>query len=131
MLKKIIFLFLLIFCSSKVFAYEDCMIITNGKLNQIKIENNQIIDVFPLITVMNEKNTLIVHPLKEGLTGFTVVKNDKDKFLFMVKVTEDETKISEKDGFNIIAIDEPPSVLDYDLDLPYWGQVEKKDSGEI
>ena len=107
------------------------MIITNGKLNQIKIENNQIIDVFPLITVMNEKNTLIVHPLKEGLTGFTVVKNDKDKFLFMVKVTEDETKISEKDGFNIIAIDEPPSVLDYDLDLPYWGQVEKKDSGEI
>ena len=50
--------------SLPVAAFEDCIITTKGKLNDIRIQHNDIIDVFPLITISNNKNTLIVHPLK-------------------------------------------------------------------
>ena len=122
---------LMIFSSLSVFAYEDCLITADGKLTNIKVENNQILDVFPLITVMNEKNMIIVHPLKEGLTGFTVIKDEKDKYLFTVNVTEDETSVSKNEGFTVLSLDEPPVILDCDLDLPYWGDVNKESEDKV
>ena len=109
-----------------VFAFEDALVITNGKLNNIKIQHNDIIDVFPVITVMNDKNTLIVHPLKEGETKFSVTKNDKDRYTFSVKVTEGFTNVeTDKDGFEILSIDCPPGSFMYYFDLdepPYIGE---------
>lgn len=99
-------------------AFEDYIITTNGKLTDIRIENNQIIDVYPLITVLNEKNTLIVHPLSEGVTCFTIKKNNKESFLFTVKVEEDKTTIQDVEGFDILAIDIPPTEEELILDLP-------------
>jgi hypothetical protein len=97
------------FSSLQAQAFEDYIIATNGKLTDILIENNQLVDVFPLITVMNEKNTLIVHPLKEGITCFTVRKNEKEKYLFNIKITEEKTTILPVDGFDILSIDIPPT----------------------
>ena len=99
------------------FAFEDYIITSNGKLTDIKIQHNDIIDVFPLITIMNDKNTLIVHPLKEGSTKFTVLKNNKDKYLFDVKVTDNETTVKDVSGFEIMAIDCPPGYFEYYFDL--------------
>lgn len=118
MIKKILILLSIFSINLQAQAFEDYIITTDGKLTQIKIENNQIIDVFPLITVMNEKNTLIVHPLKEGSTCFSIKKNSTEGFLFHVKVTKDETFIAPVDGFDILPIDEPPIFLDYMLDEP-------------
>ncbi len=113
-----ILLTLLIFQTSSCFAFEDGFISANKKLSDIKIEDNTVIDVFPLYTVMNEKNSLIVHPLKEGNTSFSVLKGGKDIVLFNVNVTEDETKISEADGFDVFQIDCPPNYYEYLLDEP-------------
>lgn len=118
MIKKILILLSIFSINLQAHAFEDYIITTNGKLTQIKIENNQIIDVFPLITVLNEKNTLIVHPLKEGNTCFSIKKNLEESFLFHVKVTKDETFIAPVEGFDILPIDEPPIFLDYMLDEP-------------
>ena len=119
MLKKIFFLITLIsLFAPQAQAFEDYIITTDGKLTQISIENNQIIDVFPLVTIMNEKNTLIIHPLKEGITAFTVKKDGQEKFMFNVLVEEDKTEISPNDGFEILPIDEPPIIMDYMIDLP-------------
>ncbi len=115
-MKKIFLLLFLITLPAQ--AFQDCVIFNDGKLSDISIEKNDIIDVYPLITVMNEKNTLMVHPLKEGVTRFCVLKNGKDKFMFNVEVRQDETIISENDGFDIFPVDEPPEVFDYELDLP-------------
>ena len=98
-------------------AFEDCIITTNGKLTDIKIQYNDIIDVYPLVTVENDKNTLIIHPLKEGETKFTVLKNKKEKYLFNVKVTDDRTFIEVVEGFGILAIDQPPVMLEESIDL--------------
>ena len=44
-------------------AYQDCIITSDEKLTDIKIEDNTILNISPLVTVLNEKNTLIVNPL--------------------------------------------------------------------
>lgn len=122
-MKKIVFLISLLISINSVLGYEDCLITTNGKLTDIKIENNQIIDVYPLITIMNEKNTLIVHPLGIGKTKFCVLKNGKNIGVFNVEVKEDETIIKGDDDYEIMSIDEPPSIYNYDLDLPPLGKM--------
>ena len=69
MLKKIfIFLSLFIFSNIQAQAFEDYLIISDSKLVDIRIDNNKIIDVYPLITVMNEKNILVLGEAGYGKT---------------------------------------------------------------
>ena len=109
---------LILMISMPAFGFEDIIITNNGRLTDIKIENHEIIDVFPLITIMNDKNTIIVHPLKEGQSNFSVLKNGKKITTFSVKVETDKTIIDSVNGFDILPIDAPPGVYEYELDLP-------------
>ena len=70
------------------------------------------------ILKLNEKNTLIVHPLKEGITCFTIKKNNKENHLFTVRVEPNKTHIQDIEGFDILAIDIPPHEEELLLDLP-------------
>ena len=110
--------------TSTVFAFQDCIIESDGKLTDISIENNTIVDVCPIFTIMNEKNTLYVHPLKEGQTRICVLKDGKQKVMFNIEITENETKIDDVDGFDILTIDEPPEEID--IDEPPEGLGEEK-----
>ena len=109
-----------------VFAFQDCIIESDGKLTDISIENKTIVDVYPIFTIMNERNTLYVHPLKEGKTRICVLKNGKQKIMFNVEITENETKIDDIDGFDVLTIDEPPEVEEIDIDEPPEGLGEEK-----
>lgn len=115
--QKLLLTILSSFVILPVFAYEDCVIMTDGKLTDIKIQHNDVIDVFPLVTISNDKNTLIVHPLKTGETKFTVLKNNKDKFLFSVKADDEKTEINPVEGFEIFTVDCPPEAYEYSFDL--------------
>ena len=107
MAKKWFAILIIFFSSLQAQAFEDYVITTKGRLTDISIEDNSIVDVYPLITIMNDKNTLIVSPLKEGKTRFCVLKNSKDKIMFNIEVRNDKTYISEVEGFEILAIDSP------------------------
>ena len=115
-MKKLLISLILLSNLQMAHAFEDCLIVSDAKLSDISIEHNDIIDVCPIFTIMNEKNTLLLHPLKQGETRFCVLKNNKDKIMFNVQVTEEETKIEGIEGFEILSIDEPPE--GWDLDLP-------------
>lgn len=117
-MKKLIIIFLMLF--SPVFAYQDCLVTTDGKLTDISIENNKLVNVYPLVTIMNEKNTLIVHPLGEGSTRFCALKNNKNIVMFNIKITKNETVIDEVEGFEILAIDKPFKDNErFELDKPW------------
>lgn len=118
MYKFLISIFAIIFAASQANAYQDCIVINNGKITDINIEDHSVIDVFPLITVMNEKNTLIVHPLKSGKTRFCALKNSKSLVLFEVQVSDCETVINAPDGFEVYAIDAPNNEFEFTLDEP-------------
>lgn len=100
------------------FALEDCVVSFDGTLTDIRVEDCQILEVHPVVTVLNEKNTLIVHPLKEGCTKFSVLKNGTERVEFKVRVTEDETVTDEIEGFDVLSLDNPPEILDCDIDAP-------------
>ena len=117
-MKKIIYTLLIFLLGLNCYAFEDYLIINNGKLTDIKIEDNSIIDVFPMITISNDKNILIVRPLKVGKTNFCALKNNKDVILFNVEVKEDETIINNVKGFDILSIDKPTNYKEIQIDLP-------------
>lgn len=121
---KIVIPLIFLLSTSTVFAFQDCIIESDGKLTDISIENNTIVDVYPIFTVMNERNTLYVHPLKEGQTRICVLKNGKQKVMFNVQITENETTIDDIEGFDILTIDEPPEEID--IDEPPEGLGEEK-----
>ncbi len=121
---KIVIPLIFLLSTNTVFAFQDCIIESDGKLTDISIENNTIVDVCPIFTIMNEKNTLYVHPLKEGQTRICVLKNGKQKIMFNVQITENETKIDDIEGFDILTIDEPPEEID--IDEPPEGMGEEK-----
>lgn len=114
--KFLTIIFILCF-SLQAQAFEDYIITTNGKLTDISIENNKIVDVYPLITIMNEKNTLMVSPLQVGKTRVCVLKNNKEKIMFHIEVEEDKTTIKEVEGFEILSLDSP-NEEDFILDEP-------------
>lgn len=118
---KFFTVFLFLVMCAPVFAFQDCIITNDGKLTDISIENNAIVDVYPLITVMNEKNTLIVHPLSVGSTRVCVLKNNKNIVMFNIKVEKHRTFIDEVDGFDILPIDTPDNNYEeerFELDKP-------------
>ena len=94
-MNKWLTILLILFLSLPAYAFEDYIIMTKGKLTDISIEDNSIVDVCPLITIMNDKNTLMVSPLKIGKTRFCVLKNNKEKVMFSIEVTESKTYISD------------------------------------
>ena len=119
-MKKYLLTVLSIILTLPAFAFEDCIITTKGKLSDIKIQYNDIIDVYPLITITNDKNTLIVHPLKQGCTKFSIMKDNKDKIIFNVEINDEGTIVDKVEGFDILTIDCPPGTYEYlfDLDEP-------------
>ena len=118
MIKKLLYTFMFFTIILQANAFEDSIITTNGKLSNIKIEDNTIIEIYPLITIMNEKNTIIVQPLKEGFTTFTVMKNGKQEYKFEVNVNKKNTQISNNEDFEILSLDIPPQEELEFLDFP-------------
>lgn len=116
-MKKWLFILTLIFSNLQTYAFEDYVISSNGKLSDIKIQDDTIVEIKPLVTIMNEKNILLIQPLKTGVTTFTVKRNSNENFIFHIKVEEEKTMISEVQGFKILSIDLPPT-KDFELDLP-------------
>ena len=115
MYKWLLTLLLLSICLQS-HALEDYIITTDGKLSDIKIQDESIVEIIPLVTIDNKKNTIFVFPKKTGVTSFTIKKDSCENYLFHVKVEDNRTIISDIKGFKVIAMDNPPA--DFELDLP-------------
>ena len=99
-------------------AFEEYILSTESRLSKINVENNEILNIQPLITIDNSKNTLFITPLKEGETKFSFVKDGLEKITFDVKIDEEKVSFSQVEGFDIVAFDAPPIILDCNLDEP-------------
>ena len=115
-MKKWLIIATIMIKSLQVFAFDEVVVFSDAKLTDIKIKDSSILRVYPLVTIMNEKNTLFFHPQNIGTTEVCLLKNNKDLVVFNVEVREDETIIEGAKDFDILAIDSPPDV--FELDLP-------------
>ena len=118
MIKKFLTILLIFLSVTSAFAFEDCIVVTDGKLTDISIEDNTIVDVYPQITIMNDKNTLFVHPLKAGQTRFCILKNNKNICMFNIIVNDIETIVNAPEGFEVLTLDSPDGEKEFNLDEP-------------
>lgn len=109
---------LMLFSTLQAQAFEEYILSTKSILSEIKIENQEILNIEPIVTIDNSKNTLFIIPLKEGETSFSFVKDKKEKISFDVKIEGKKAFFSKIEGFDIVAFDEPPIILDCNLDKP-------------
>ena len=116
MIKRLI-IFFICYLTLQANAFEDLILSSNEKMTDIKIENNQIINIHYLTTILNEKDTIFINPINIGETSFSLIKAN-EKYTFNVKVDEDETFINNIEGFEIVSLDTPPQILDFEIDPP-------------
>ena len=114
MIKKIFTIIFILNTALSVQAFEDCIITSDGELTNIKVEDNTIVDIIPITTILNEKNTFILHPLKTGKTNICILKNNKNLIEFGVVVQDEETIVEESDGIDILTLDEPDEPIEID-----------------
>ena len=114
-MKKWLVIAFILSINLQALAFEDYVVTTNGKLTKIEVFDNKILDVYPITTISNDKNTIFFHPLGVGKTKVSVLKNNKEKVFFNVDIKEDFTDIEKVEGFEIFSIDSPPESIELDL----------------
>ena len=114
-MNKWIIIALILTSGLQTYAFEDFIVTTDQKIIGIETEDKAILDVYPITTIMNKKNTLFFHPIKEGQTKVHL-KNEKEKeFIFNIIVSGDTASIENVEGFEIISLDNPPEAFEIDL----------------
>ena len=114
---KLLFFSLLFTFTLPAYSFEDIIISSSEKITDIKIEFNNIINVYPLITLTNDKKILMVEPLKEGSSRFIVTKDKKEQVVFSVKVEKDKTVVEAPESFEVLPLDIPVDIFEYEFDL--------------
>ena len=116
--KSFLIIALILISTLQTQAFEEYILSTESRLSKINIENSELLKIQPIITIDNSKNTLFITPLKEGKTTFSVVKDNVEKITFEVKIDKENISFSQVEGFDIVAFDAPPVILDCNLDVP-------------
>ena len=114
-MNKWIIIALILTSGLQTYAFEDFIVTTDHKIVSIETEHKTMLDVYPITTIMNKKNTIFFHPIKEGETKVHL-KNEKEKeFIFNIIVSSETASIENVEGFEIISIDNPPEAFEIDL----------------
>jgi len=113
MKKFLLFLFISFTSQMPVLAFENYIIFSPNEISEIICENEDIISVNPMITLSQGNSVVILKSKKEGATNFKI-KTGESFTDFSVKVSKQETEISQAMGFSFVKIDSPPDFPNYD-----------------
>lgn len=128
-MKKIFLIYLLMLNSTLCHANDvinvklgnDYLIMTEKVVQTAGVSNPDIATLSPFFTLFNEKNSLLFHPQKVGKTDVTIFFNDYTA-KFGVNVSDKKSAIDEKPikmgDLEIMLLDAPPPVQDFDIDAP-------------
>lgn len=107
------FILTILLLSSPVFAFEDYMIISNHPVKFVRAQDKEILDVFVLSTIDNQKKNIIITPKKVGKTKIVVnFANNEDSEKIDVKVTENRTFMNVPSDFKLFLLDVPPKAVE-------------------
>lgn len=128
-MKKIFLICLLLLNPTLCYANEviniklgnDYLIMTEKVVQVFDVSDPDIVSLSPFFTLFNEKNSLLIHPQKTGKTDISIFLN-QGRANFSVNVSDKKSSIDEKPvrmgDFEIMLLDTPPNIQDFDLDLP-------------
>ena len=102
-MKKILFI-LLIFLIPQAQAFEDYLILSDSPVSSINWSDDDVISATPLLTIDNNKNTIILEAKKEGMAILAIETLDGTAQI-KVDVTSDKTRLQDVDGFTYYTLD--------------------------
>ncbi len=90
-------------------AFEDYLIISDNPVNSVYSSDEKVFTIRPIFTIDNNKNNIILIPKSAGNAQIVVnTKNGQAKI--DVKISEDKTNLSVKDGFTYYPLDTPDEI---------------------
>jgi len=95
----------------------DYLITTDENVKSSFVSNPDVVTLNPFFTIFNEKNVLLLHPLKVGKGCFTIFLEKSDvAFDVVVKPSKTNPDIKSLDVnvFEIMPLDAPPNVEELD-----------------
>lgn len=117
-MKKLFFIsFITTLCFAfipKVFAFDNYLLHTDKPVVKIISSDSNIITANVLVTVMNEKDTIIITPKKVGKAVLTFRFKD-ETIEIPVSVRKFKTVFKKHPKFKFIKIDTPPQLFQIDL----------------
>lgn len=107
-MKKIILLASLLI-ASPCMAYQNYMLMTDHKISKIKVSNEDIITVEPMVNLKKSGQTLMIVAHNVGSSRLSFCKGKK-RINMCVRVRENETCIKRINGIKLIPVDLPPEL---------------------
>ena len=98
----------------KVFAFDNYLLHTDKPVVKIVSSDSSIITANVLVTIMNEKDTVIVTPKNVGKAVLTFYFKD-ETISIPVNVKKKRTVFKKNPKLNFIKIDTPPQLFQIDL----------------
>lgn len=90
---------------------QDYLLLSDDKINLTKVDNPEILTLSPFFTIFNEKNVILLHPIKEGKTNIKLFFETHDIEISISviknKIKNNSLKI---DNLEIIELDGPPLI---------------------
>lgn len=108
-MKKIVILLAGLFIASPCMAYQNFMLMADHKLSKVKVSNEEIITVEPMVNLSCTGQAMMIIPHKEGRARLSFCKGKK-RINLCVRVKEDETCIKRINGVKLIPVDLPPEL---------------------
>ena len=127
--------FLLLIISSQILSLNLCMaseqvsvklgsdylIMSDKCIKNTLLSNPEILTLSPFFTIFNEKNVILIHPLKQGSSDLTVLF-DKNYESFKIQVEPKTSKIPNQTikigDLEIVLLDSLPQNEDFEIDKP-------------
>lgn len=109
-MKKLLLALIIFITPVKAYALQDYLIFSDKPVKGVSVEDKSILRVFPVQTIDNSKQTIILKPIKEGKTN-VIIKTNVSENVLKVKIKKDETLIKDCNGFDFMPADIPSEYL--------------------
>ena len=107
---KYILAAIVLICGIKPVFADSCIMISETSITDIKCKDCGIINVKPLLSLSNEKKSIMVTSLRDGQTELTIKIKNKS-CCYKVTVSNGKLKICGDNKIKILPVDLPPEVL--------------------
>lgn len=117
-MKKGLFYFVIILTCAifipKVFAFDDYVVHTTKPVNKVVSSDRNIVTANVLVTIMNEKDTILISPKSEG-KAILIFEFKDETITVPVTVKKNRTVFKKNTGLEFVKLDPPPQLFQIDL----------------
>ena len=110
MLKKIMSLLIISSFLAPCHAYENYMLMTDKKVTNIKVSNEDVITVKPIVSLNCDGNSMMIIPRSVGRSNLSFCKGKKRIKLWVI-VKANKTCIKKVNGVKVVPMGLPPELI--------------------